>query len=207
MSRVDVTKQLTTTEYALLGMLARYGESSGYALLREADEGIGFFWSPAKSHVYEVLPRLEQRGLARRRLVPQVGKPDKHLWRLTPRGRVALRGWINTSEPDPLGTLSVLLLKLFFGDYGDPAALVVLVERFRDQIDARLTALRRIDAEAVFATPQALPRMTLRLGLAELEAHLGWAEANLPELRARLHAEAPPQVSQSNKRTTQSERR
>ena len=81
----------------------------------------------------------------------QVGKPDKHLWRLTARGRAALRRWINTPEPDPLGNLSVLLLKLFFGDYGDPAALVALVERFRDQLSERLSALRQIGAEAVFA--------------------------------------------------------
>jgi PadR family transcriptional regulator AphA len=201
------TKQLTTTEHALLGMLARYGESSGYALLREAEEGIGFFWSPAKSYVYDVLPRLAQRGLARRRLVPQVGKPDKHLWRLTPPGHAALRRWINTPEPDPLGNLSVLLLKVFFGDYGDPAAPVALVERFRDQLDARLTALRRIDAEAVFATPQELPRMTLRLGVAELEAHLEWAQANLPELHARLHAARAPDLSRPDQPTTPSERR
>lgn len=201
------TKQLTTTEQALLGMLARYGESSGYTLLRQAEEGIGFFWSPAKSHVYEVLPRLEQRGLARRRVVAQVGKPDKHLWRLTARGRAALRRWINTPEPDPLDNLSVLLLKLFFGDYGDPAALVALVERFHDQLSERLSALRRIGAEAVFAAPQELPRMTLRLGLAELQAHLEWAEANLPQLRARLPAAAPQHLSRSDKPTTRSERR
>jgi PadR family transcriptional regulator AphA len=200
-----VSKQLTTTEHALLGMLARYGESSGYRLLREAGEGIGFFWSPAKSHVYEVLPRLEQRGLAHRRLIPQLGKPDKHLWRLTPRGRAALRDWINTSEPDPLGNLSVLLLKVFFGDYGDPATLVVLVERFRDQLSGRLNALRTIDVEAVFAAPQELPRMTLRLGLAELEAHLDWAEANLPELRARRDAEATRHLSRSGKPPTRTE--
>jgi PadR family transcriptional regulator AphA len=207
MSEGAPAKQPTTTEHALLGMLARYGESSGYTLLRQAEEGIGFFWSPAKSHVYEVLPRLEQRGLARRRVVAQVGKPDKHLWRLTARGRAALRRWINTPEPDPLDNLSVLLLKLFFGDYGDPAALVALVERFRDQLSERLSALRRIGAEAVFAAPQELPRMTLRLGLAELQAHLEWAEANLPQLRARLHAAASHHLSRSDKPTTRSERR
>ena len=201
------SRQLTTTEHALLGMLARYGESSGYTLLREAEEGIGFFWSPAKSNVYEVLPRLEQRGLARRRVVAQVGKPDKHLWRLTARGRAALRRWINTPEPDPLGNLSVLLLKLFLGDYGDPAALVALVERFRDQLSERLSALRHIGAEAVFAAPQELPRMTLRLGLAELGAHLGWAETNLPELRARVPIETARQLSRSGKPPTRSERR
>jgi PadR family transcriptional regulator, regulatory protein AphA len=207
MPRKVTTELLTTTEHALLGMLARYGESSGYALLRQADEGIGFFWSPAKSHVYEVLPRLAQHDLAQRRVVPQVGKPDKHLWRLTPRGRGALRRWINTPELDPLGNFSVLLLKVFFGDYGDPAAVVALVERFRYQLTERLSALRGIDAEAMFVAPQALPRMTLRLGLVELEAHLGWAEANLPELRARLHAGTPRHLPRSGQHTIRNERR
>lgn len=183
--------QLTTTEHALLGMLARYGESSGYALLRQANEGIGFFWSPARSHVYDVLPRLALRGLARRRVVPQDGKPDKHLWRLTPRGRAALRHWIATPEEDPFGNPSVVLLKLFFGDHGDPAALVRLVERYRDQASESLSALRRVDGEAVFEPPEELPRMTLRLGLAGVETQLGWAEAILPGLRARAPEAAP----------------
>lgn len=189
---VDVSRpaQLTTTEHALLGMLARYGESSGYALLRQAEEGVGFFWSPAKSRVYDVLPRLEQRGFARRRLVPQTGKPDKHLWRLTPRGRDALRRWINAPEPDPLGDPSMLMLKLFFGDYGAPEAQVALVERFRDQLREHLTALRRVEAEAVFESPEQLPRMTLALGLARMDAHLRWAEATLPVLRERIQRAA-----------------
>lgn len=198
MARNVPSKHLTTTEHALLGMLARYGESSGYSLLRQADEGIGFFWSPAKSHVYETLPRLAQRGLARRRVVPQVGKPDKHLWRLTPGGRTVLRRWLNTPEPDPLDNLSVLLLKLFFGDYGEAASVVALIERVRDQLSERLSALRQIEAEAVFAAPQALPRMTLRLGLAEVESHLKWAEASLPELRARMPAHTTPIPSPSH---------
>jgi hypothetical protein len=63
--------QLMTTEHALLGMLARYGEQSGYDLLRLASEGVGHIFSPAKSHVYDVLPRLERGGHVRRRLVPQ----------------------------------------------------------------------------------------------------------------------------------------
>ena len=91
------TDRLTTTEHALLGMLARYGEHSGYELLKLAEGGIGFFWSPAKSHVYEVLPRLQRGGHARRRLVAQSGRPDKHMWRITPRGRSALGRWLDRS--------------------------------------------------------------------------------------------------------------
>jgi DNA-binding PadR family transcriptional regulator len=180
------TDHPTTTEHALLGMLARYGECSGYELLRQAREGIGFFWSPAKSHVYDLLPRLEQRGLARRRVITQQGKPDKHLWRLTARGRAALRRWIDLPERDPMNNLNLLLLKLFFGDYGDPAAVLALVERYRDQSAEHLDALRTVDAEAVFVAPEQLPRLTLRFGLTAVKAQLDWANAILPDLRARL---------------------
>ena len=179
--------ELTTTEYALLGMLARYGEHSGYELLNLAETGIGFFWSPAKSHVYAVLPRLESGDHARRRLVPQTGKPDKHLWRITPRGRAALRVWINTVDPDPMDSLGVLLLKLFFGDHGDPDSLIAHVERYRDQASEKLRLLQAIQ-ESEPDPPSAgdqLPLITLRQGLAVLDAHVRWAEKVLPELRAR----------------------
>jgi DNA-binding PadR family transcriptional regulator len=175
--------RLTTTEHALLGMLARYGEHSGYELLKLAEAGIGFFWSPAKSHVYEVLPRLERGGHARRRLVEQGGRPDKHLWRITPRGRAALRHWLDTIDPNPLEERGVFLLKVFFGEHGDPGRLVTHVERFRDQAERKLAMLRAIDAEQPDLDVVDLPRMTLRQGLAGTEAQLRWSEEILPELR------------------------
>jgi DNA-binding PadR family transcriptional regulator len=181
-------KWLTTTEYVLLGMLARYGEHSGYELLRLAETGIGFLWSPAKSHVYEVLPRLERTGHARRRLVPQRGKPDKHLWRITRRGRTALRAWVNTIDPQPLEQRGVLLLKLFFGDHGDAEVLVAHLERFREQAVAKLSTLRAIEAQGPASPKDELPWMTLRQGLAGTEAQLRWAEEVLPELRERAAA-------------------
>jgi DNA-binding PadR family transcriptional regulator len=189
--------RLTTTEYALLGMLARYGEHSGYELLKLAQTGVGFLWSPAKSHVYDVLPRLERGGHARRRLVPQAGKPDKHLWRIAPRGRAALRAWIGSIDEHPLENRGVLLLKLFFGDHGDPAALVAHLERFRDQAIAKLGALGAIESESPRRASDDLPLMTLRQGLLGTEAQLRWAEEVLPDLRARAAAQAFPRASRS----------
>jgi len=180
--------ELTVTESALLGMLARYGESSGYSLRKQAEEGIGFFWSPSKSQIYEVLPRLASRGLTTGRIQEQPDKPDRHLWRITPRGQGALRRWLSTPEPDPLNRLNVMMLKLFFGDYGEPTELVRMIERLRDQLSARLAALRDIDAEATFTDPAELPRLTLALGIAEVSAHLQWAETTLPRLQSRVSA-------------------
>jgi DNA-binding PadR family transcriptional regulator len=178
---------LTTTEYALLGMLARYGEHSGYELIKLAHTGIGYIWSPARSHVYDVLPRLERGGHARRRLVPQSDKPDKHLWRITSVGRAALTDWINTVDGDSLENRGVLLLKLFFGDNGDPDRLVAHLEDFRAQALAKLDSLRAVQDSTPPTPADELPLMTLRQGLAGTEAQLRWAEEVLPKLRARVH--------------------
>jgi DNA-binding PadR family transcriptional regulator len=185
MSETTASDKLTTTEHALLGMLARYGEHSGYELLKLAEVGIGFFWSPAKSHVYDVLPRLERGGLARRRLIRQQGRPDKQLWQITVRGRAVLAAWLNTIDPDPLDGRGVFLLKLFFGDHGSASSVVEHVERFRDQTAAKLATLRAIDQQESGMPQDELPRMTLRQGLAFCEAHLRWAEEILPDLRSR----------------------
>jgi DNA-binding PadR family transcriptional regulator len=190
MTDSQVRARLTTTEYALLGMLARYGEHSGYELLKLAATGVGFLWSPAKSHVYDVLPRLERERYARRRVVPQTERPDKHLWRITPRGRKALETWVNTIDDDPLSERGVFLLKLFFGEHGDAERLVGHVERFRAQALQKLAQLRAIEADESPDPSNELPLMTLRQGLIGTEAQLRWAEQVLPELEARAAVQA-----------------
>ena len=204
------TKQLTTTEHALLGMLARYGRS-GYTLLREAEEGIGFFWSPAKSHVYEVLPRLEQRGLARRR----VRTPDRQArqsisGRLTARGRATLRRWIEHPRTGPIVHLSVLLLEAVLRRLRrSRRAGAALIERFRDQLSERLSALRHIGAEAVFAAPQELPRGRGRCASDSPNSRPTSDGADTRPRRSCAYDYTPPRdtISRSDKPTTRSERR
>src|SRR6187200_2014064 len=77
---------LTATEAAVLGLLAD-GEQSGYDLRRCAERSVGYFWAPARSQIYAVLPRLVEAGLARRRHVRQDTRPDKRLYRITAAGR------------------------------------------------------------------------------------------------------------------------
>ena len=185
MLQTPLRDQLTTTEHALLGMLARYGEHSGYELLKLAESGVAYLWSPAKSHVYDVLPRLERSGHARRRLVPQTGKPDKHLWRITDRGRRALTTWVNTVDSDSLSNRGVLLLKIFFGEYGDPERLIAHLEDFRAQAEAKLADLRAIERQPTVRPDDELPLITLRQGLAGTEAQLQWSQDALVQLRAR----------------------
>ena len=61
---------LSTTEFAVLGLLS-FGPRSGYELKKAAEAGVGYVWTAAKSHIYGVLPRLVDGGLATTRRVAQ----------------------------------------------------------------------------------------------------------------------------------------
>jgi DNA-binding PadR family transcriptional regulator len=183
--------QLSNTEYAVLGLLT-FGQRSGYDLDRLAQRSVGYFWRPAKSKIYEILPRLVERGLARSTAVTQEKRPDKLLYAITPEGERTLRSWLDSREQIPGVRRDGLLLKLFFGANADPTALrEQIVERRRraeDQLAALEQIEREIDREADF-----FPYLTLLHGLEDARSVIAWADSALAllERRARKAARAP----------------
>ena len=173
---------LSDTEYAILGLLT-LGERSGYELDKLAQRSIGYFWRPAKSKIYAILPRLVQRGLAVVSPVVQQGRPDKQVYRITTDGEDALRTWLDSRDSISGVTRDGLLLKLFFGGHADLDSLsdqVLERKRLAEERLAELEAIeRRIDTGEDF-----FPYLTLLHGLedarstiAELERHRARTEA------------------------------
>src|SRR5437763_1767275 len=121
---------LTTTEFAVLGLLVD-GERSGYDLSQQAARSVGYIWTPAKSQIYKVLPRLVARGLASRRDVVQAARPDKQLYRITRAGRATLRAWVEKVEPATEANRDAVLLKIFFGELVEPDVVAEHVEALR----------------------------------------------------------------------------
>lgn len=118
----------------MLGLLT-FGEQSGYDLLKLAKQSVGFFWTPARSQLYALLPKLVEKGLARSRIVRQKRRPDKQLYSITPAGEQALRDGL----AQPLGSSvnrNPFALKVFFGAHRDP-------ELVRKEIEARLRAAQQ----------------------------------------------------------------
>jgi PadR family transcriptional regulator, regulatory protein AphA len=175
-------ERLTATEYAVLGLLSG-GERSGYDLKKRADSSVGYFWTPAKSRIYAILPRLVEAGLVRRRDVRQQGRPDKQLYRLTPEGRRALVEWLAHGPLEPDTERHLLLLKLYFGELAGPEALLEQVrerrqeiERFRAELEVIDARRRRDDRDDLY------PRLTRMYGLAWADAIIAWAKAAEKEL-------------------------
>lgn len=174
----------TRTELAVLGLLAWSGESSGYELHKRAGRSVGFIWAPARSQLYAVLKRLAADGLATGRDVVQTDRPDKRMFSVTEAGLATLREWLDRVEPIEPEDRDGLLLKLFFGAFGDPEAGRRQLLDYRARVEQRLATYREIertfddDSEAA-----ALQRLqSLRLGIALMEASLGWADETLAAL-------------------------
>jgi PadR family transcriptional regulator, regulatory protein AphA len=167
------TETLTATECAVLGLLTK-GERSGYDLAKKAERSVGYVWAPARSQIYAVLPRLVRAGLARSRKVTQSSRPDKHVYRITTKGRVALRDWLEHSEDSE----STFLLRVFFGDQMSEQALAALIGRRRDLARAQLAEFQEIERRGADFHPY----LTLRWGLAHHRALIRWADEILREL-------------------------
>ncbi len=166
------TTELTTTEGVVLGLLAER-ERSGYDLLKRAEGSVAHMWSPAKSQLYAVLPRLVESGLARRRNVRQSSRPDKQVYRLTPKGREAVRHWLEAAPPK---TWDELLLKVFFARLCSRAALLQQLEEYAEVQRALLAEYEAIKPATRFGA------LTLRYGLALIPGRLAWLEDATKEL-------------------------
>jgi len=172
--------RLTTTEYAILGLLAQ-GESSGYDLARAADRSIAYMWSPSRSQIYKVLPRLVARGLATSREVEQRGRPDKALYRITRTGGATLRAWLDDDAEAPQAGGTVFLLKLLLAGAAPPDAGLRQLEAYRSRLERRLAAFEAMarepsDGQTVY------DRIALAHGIAQARATLAWAEDARPQL-------------------------
>lgn len=166
------TTELTTTEGVILGLLSER-ERSGYDLLKRAEGSVAHMWSPAKSQLYAVLPRLVDAGLARRRNVRQTSRPDKQVYRLTPAGREAVRHWLETAKPK---TWDELLLKVFFAKLCSRVALL-------QQLDDYAESQRELLAEYEAIRPATrYGALTLQYGLELMPARLAWLERAKKEL-------------------------
>ena len=172
------TTGLTTTEGVLLGLLAE-GERSGYDLLKRAEASVAHMWSPAKSQLYAVLPRLVEAGLARRKTVLQSGRPDKQVYRLTAAGRRSVQAWLEHAPPR---TWDELLLKVFFAKLVSRDALLRQLEEQREVQRAQLEEYRTIGHSIASNPERRYGYLTLRFGLALVPARLEWIDEAIKEL-------------------------
>ena len=179
------TRTLTTTEAAVLSLLAIEGENSGYDLLKYVQKAIGYVWAPARSQLYSLLPRLVKDGYARSRSVSPVRAAGQDALQDHARRPADARraGWTHVDPNDR----AAFQLRLFVGALTDDDVLVRHVEAFRSDTAERLAEYRAIEPTNSRSGADFYHYLLLRRGIQQAELDLEWADWVLRALR-RPHA-------------------
>jgi DNA-binding PadR family transcriptional regulator len=124
----------TPTGFALLGLLSFGRELSGYELKQWADDSLRFFWTaPAMS-------------LVRQRSVVRDGTRPTKVYRLSPAGERAVRGWL-AELPEPPQLKHPVALRVFLGHLVEPEDLRRAIEAHRTWCDQALAHLAQVRAD------------------------------------------------------------
>ncbi len=129
MSRGDGADELTTTSYAILGLLALRPWST-YELAQQMGRSMRLWWPRAQSRVYEEPKRLVRLGLAAVH-AEGVGRRPRTVYSITPAGQAALRVWLGTPSA-PFRMEFEAMLKVFFGDQGTKEQLLGNIASVRE---------------------------------------------------------------------------
>lgn len=135
MSRVDRTPTLTTTSFAVLGLLAIQPWTT-YELAIQMERTLNRTWPRARSRLYEEPKKLVAHGLAEGTR-DSVGRRPRTIYTITDEGRTALAEWLRTPGAGP--TLEFEQhLKLFFADFGTRDDALATLSAAREWASAQL---------------------------------------------------------------------
>ena len=155
-------RPLTPTSYLVLGLVRTLQPCTSYDMKQLVNISIGMFWSFPHSQLYAEPARLVEDGL----LVEEQEETGRRrrLYRTTDAGIAAVDAWLRTPAEGTGELRDEGLLKLFFADSIDPAAVRDLARAQADAHQERIEFLTRLRDE-VGARASAAQLSTLELGL------------------------------------------
>ena len=120
------SRPLTTTSYAILGLLAIRPWAT-YDLAKVMQRSLHYFWPRAESNVYAEPKRLVEAGVAEAR-EEWNGERKRTVYSITDAGRTALREWLATPSSEPR-LESEPHLRILYGDHGAKGDLLATIDR------------------------------------------------------------------------------
>ncbi len=174
----------TKSKYSILGMLS-ISPMSGYDIKKRIEESVSNFWTESYGQIYPILKSLVAEKLVTKTVERGSGKPDRHVYALTEKGRKELQRWLSEGVT-PKVERNELLLKLFFGEEVSVATSISHIKRYQELQQGLLERYQAIEAEikAEYADNPNLPYwvLTVRYGQHVNRALLDWCDESLAKL-------------------------
>jgi DNA-binding PadR family transcriptional regulator len=164
--------------YAVLGLVDKLPDSSGYELAAVAGRSFAYFWPVSQTLLYRELERLADLGWVVATRVEQLRSPSKWTYHTTAAGQRALVEWLAGPAPTKSSFRSGVLLRLFFAYRMRPNQVRALLADYRRALQSQRDELQAItDKLDAIATPEARAgRMIALHGLRTAEARLAWTD-------------------------------
>jgi DNA-binding PadR family transcriptional regulator len=173
------------TRFAVLGILS-YGPISGYDIKKFYEQNVAGFWRESYGQIYPILKRLAAEGLATMSVHKQEGKPDRHIYAITTKGREELQRWLVEPTGRHVGRHETLL-KLMFGQQIPVADNIRQIERFRDRQKDELKEIevlkQRFEQEEMDDPNIPFWQLAFSYGEHVNRAYIQWAEEAIAALR------------------------
>ena len=129
----DFMKKLSTTSYAILGLLA-IRPSSTYELTQQVRKSLNNWWPRTERQLYEQPKILVEHGLASASS-EAVGRRPRTVYDITPAGREALQDWLG--QPSTLYAIEWdAILRIFFAEHGTKEQLLSTLHNTAEQVHA-----------------------------------------------------------------------
>lgn len=173
------------SRYAILGMLALYPNSSGYDIKKRMEEETQYFWKETYSSIYPMLQELEKEGLILQLDPPSTNGRPRYIYCLSPQGKEVLKEWLaKPVEPDQ--PRNELLLKIFFGEAGQPSFNRKHLEAYQESLAHKQEIYRQI-REQLLHEEQNSPSLpywllTLDFGLRQVQSAMDWCKEALKQM-------------------------
>jgi DNA-binding PadR family transcriptional regulator len=161
MPSVTPPRPLTTTSYAVLGLLSLRPWTT-YELAEQMQRALGWFWPRATSGIYEEPKRLVAHGFATAAR-EMAGRRERTRYRITARGRRALEAWVPTGGAGPQIEFEQLV-KIFYAERGTKTDLLATLDGIRLDIARRAASAAGIPHEYLEGRggyPERLPWLIL----------------------------------------------
>ncbi|MFX1564099.1 MAG: PadR family transcriptional regulator [Promethearchaeota archaeon] len=182
-----ISQTLTPAKAAILGLVSE-GEIHGYGINEIIEErGMRIWTAVGFSSIYAILQQLAKSGLISSRRDTTGKLPARKLYRITPKGKIALREAIRKylSEPERphfRADLGVGNLHLLSSD-----DVIICLQAYCEDLQEKITALRKRVKE--LAPLDLIAEAIFDHALSHRRAELRWAETFLRKLRKQTSKE------------------
>ena len=178
------------SEIVILAML-RQGPRHGYEIKKDIDQALGGMVAMNNKTLYLALKHFEEIGAVTRQVIPQLGKPNRHLYELTERGIELLQAYLRDFPASQASNDAEFFTRVAFFDFLEVPERETILTRRLAYLEGGLSYLQTMqhlaeaeDCEPTMGIPMSNAQRVLAFHLQRVRHEYQWIATWLEEIQA-----------------------